>query len=327
MSARTQLCPYCDVRPRSSDDHIFPEFLGGQTTIRACKPCNDLFGHAFEGRVSSDFAPIAVMLRRGGLHSPRRVVWKCAMKKEGVDYDLDSDLQLTPSKPSIERDETGAIKRGVFANRQSAKSSIRGLEAQGKKLKLTPQAIGGIDISKLEFRLNIGMEVRRLAIKVAAAVSDHMGFSDGLIDKETREFLLGNTEKSNRVRFDYTRYANLEKIRSPLSHFAFVKGNGKTHNTYAIVQFYGLVQFYVLLSEGAFAYDDFAIAAALDVAEGYREHFEQTELLMFPVAQVNLSQWEFQRMQSDWMKKWNTEAQVVLQDDTRIVSLGLTDRV
>jgi len=34
MSAITQLCPYCDIRPRNSGDHIFPEFLGGRTTIR-----------------------------------------------------------------------------------------------------------------------------------------------------------------------------------------------------------------------------------------------------------------------------------------------------
>ncbi len=327
MSASIQLCPYCGIRPRTSDDHIFPEFLGGQTTTRACKPCNDLFGHAFEGRVSSDFAPIVVFLRRGGLRSPRLVVWKCAMKKEGVDYDLDSDLQMTPSKPSIERDETGAVKRGVFAGLQAAKSSIRGLEAQGKKLTLTPQTIEGIDIRNLEFKLSIGMEVRRLAIKLAVAAADHMGFSDELIDKETREFLLGSTTKSNRVRFNYTRHPDLEKIRPPLSHFVFVKGNGKTHNAYAIVQFYGLVQFYVLLNEGAFAQDDFAIAAALDVAKGYRERFEQTELLMFPVAPVHLGRWQFQQLQSDWMKKWNAEAQAVLQDDAKLVSLGLTDRV
>jgi hypothetical protein len=27
MSAITQLCPYCDIRPRNSSDQIFPEFL------------------------------------------------------------------------------------------------------------------------------------------------------------------------------------------------------------------------------------------------------------------------------------------------------------
>lgn len=245
------------------------------------------------------------------------------MKKDGVDYDLDSDLQLTPSKPSIERDETDAIKRAVFARVQAAKGFIRGLQAHGKKLRLTPQTVGGIDMRKVEYTLNIGVEVRRLAIKLAVAAADHMGFSDGLMDTETREFLLGNTEKSSRVRFDNTIHADIEKMRPPLSHIAFVKGNGKTKNAYAIVQFYGLVQFYVLLNVGAFADDDFAIAAALDVAKEYREHFDQTELLMLPVAPVHLDQ----QLQSDWMKKWNAEGQAVLQDDAKIASLRLTDRV
>src|SRR5712692_4725604 len=196
MSADIRLCPYCGVRPRSSDDHIFPEFLGGKTTIRVCKPCNDFFGHAFEGPVSNDFAPAVVMLRRGGLRSPRRVVWKRAIQKEGVDYNLDSDLQLTPTNPSIERDEKGSIKRAVFPGFRAARRFIRGQEAQGTKLKFTPQTIEGIDIRKLELKLNIGMEVRRLAIKLAIASADHMGFGDGLIDKQTMEFLLGSDEKS-----------------------------------------------------------------------------------------------------------------------------------
>ena len=327
MSADIQLCPYCGVRPRTSDDHIFPNFLGGKTTIRACKPCNDLFGHAFEGPVSNDFAPAVVMLRRGGLRSLRRVVWKRAIQKDGIDYDLDSDLQLTPTNPSIERDEKDSIKRAVFPGFQAARSFIRGQEAQGKKLKLTPQTIEGIDIRNVEFKLNIGMEVRRLAIKLAIASADHMGFGDQLIDNETREFLLGSAEKSSRVRIDFTRHEELEKIRPPLSHFAFVKGNGKTHNSYAIVQFYGLVQLYALLNEGAFTRDDFAIAAVLDIAKGYQERFEQTEPLMFPVAPVKLGHWESRQLQLEWMKKWNAEAQAVLQDDAKIISFGLSDRV
>jgi HNH endonuclease len=163
MPSDIQLCPYCGVRPRNSDDHIFPEFLGGKTTVRACKSCNDLFGHTFEGPVSNDFAPVVVTLRRGGLRPPRRAVWKHAIKKEGVDYDLDSDLQLSPSDPSIERDAEGSVKRAVFASLRAARSFIRGQEAQGRKLKSTPQTIEGTDIRKLEFKLKIGREVRRLA--------------------------------------------------------------------------------------------------------------------------------------------------------------------
>ncbi len=213
------------------------------------------------------------------------------------------------------------------SKRKEWTSFIRGQEAQGKRLKLTPQTIEGIDIGKLEFKLNIGMEVRRLAIKLAIAAAEHMGFSDGLIDKETREFLLGNTKNTTRVRLHLARHEALEKIRPPLSHFAFVKGNSQTHKSYAIVQFYGLVQLYVLLNDGAFARNDFAIIAVFDLAKGYAERFEQTELLAFPEAPIKLGHSEAQRLQLDWMKKWNAEAQAVLQDDAQIISSDLSDRV
>jgi len=318
MSANSQSCPYCRIRPRSSEDHVFPEFLGGKSTIRACKPCNDLFGHAFEGPVSNDFAPMVVMLRKGGLRPPRRAVWRRAVKRDGVDYDFDSDLNLSRSSPSIERDEKGSIKRAAFAGLQAAKSFIRGQEAIGKKLKLIPQTIKDIDMPRLEFRLNIGAEVRRLAIKIAIAAADRMGFSDGLIDEGTKEFLLGTADNTGRVRMDWTKHDELEKLRPPLSHFAFVKGNGQTHRSYAILQFYGILQLYAVLNDTAFAGNDFAIIAVLDPVQGYAERFEQADLLTFPEAPVKLGHWEFQRLKWEWMKKCNTEAQAVLQGDAKL---------
>lgn len=324
MPADTQLCPYCGVRPRNSDDHIFPEFMGGQTTIRACKPCNDLFGHDFEGPVSNDFASTVVMLRRGGLRSPRRVVWKRAIKREGIDYDLDSDLQMTPSNARIVRDEQGSIKQAVFPSRRAARGFIRGLEAQGKKLESTPHTTTGIDLRETRFTLNIGSEVRRLAIKIAIAAADHMGFGDGLVDSDAREFLLGRVQQSVRVRMDLVIHDSIEKKRPPLSHFVFVKGNGKTHNIYAIVQFYGLVQFWVLLNEGGFTRDDFAIAGVLDIAKEYREKFEQTELLLLPVPSVMMGYADVRKLQLEWMQKWNAEGAAVLEDSAKMIFLDIS---
>jgi hypothetical protein len=322
--ANTRLCPYCGIRPRDSDDHIFPEFMGGTTTIRACKPCNDLFGHEFEGPVSNDFAPTVVTLRRGGLHSPRRVVWKRATKREGVDYDLDSDLQMTPSDPRIERDEHGSIKHAVFANRKAASGFNRGQEAQGKTFRFTPQTITGIDMREVHFRVDIGREVRRLAVKIAIAAADYFGFGDGLVDSEAREFLMGRGPQSTRVRIDLVIHESIEKMRPPLSHFVFVKANGETHNIYAIVQFYGLVQFWVLLNGGGFTRDHFAISAVLDIAKGYQERFEQAALLLLPVPPVMMGYAEVHKLRLEWMNKWNTEGRAVLQDDAKIVSLDIT---
>jgi hypothetical protein len=171
---------------------------------------------------------------------------------------------------------------------------------------------------KLAFKLNISIEVRRLAVKIAIAAADHMGFSDGLVDEGTKEFLLGRAEKSDRVRLDFAQHEELEKLRPPLSHSVFVKGNSQTRTSYAIVQFYGLLQLYVLLNRGGFAGSDFAIMAFLDIAKGYTESFEQTELFRFPEAPVTQGYWEVHRLKFEWMKKFNKEAQAVLEDDAKL---------
>jgi hypothetical protein len=316
-----QLCPYCLSKPRSSDDHIFPAFLGGKTTVRACKPCNDLFGYTFESSVSNDLAPTVVMLRRAGLRSPRRVVWKRALKIEGKDYDLDSNLKLTPSIPSIERDNEGLIKGAIFPSRASAKSFICGQELLGKKLKATWRALEGIDLRRLNLAIRVGPDMRRLAIKMAIAATDLMGFPRDIADAECRGFLLGNIGATQRVRIDFDVHDKLEQLRRPLSHSIFVKGNSQTKKSYAIVQFFGLVQLYVLLNDGGFASSDFAISAVLDIAKEYVERFEKTELLLLPEAPTQLGYWKSQELKPKWLRKFNSEAQEVLQDDAKLIFL------
>jgi HNH endonuclease len=35
------MCPYCQGNLSNSDDHIFPQFLGGRATVKACLLCNN----------------------------------------------------------------------------------------------------------------------------------------------------------------------------------------------------------------------------------------------------------------------------------------------
>src|SRR5262249_19164001 len=102
-----QRCPYCDSRDRNSDDHIFSAFLGGTTTIRTCKQCNDLLGHSVEAAVSVDLAPVVIMLRKLGLISPKTVVWKSGFRDPatGLVYDIDSNLGARISNPVVSTDE------------------------------------------------------------------------------------------------------------------------------------------------------------------------------------------------------------------------------
>jgi hypothetical protein len=171
---------------------------------------------------------------------------------------------------------------------------------------------------KIKFDLNIGMEVRRLAIKTAVAAADHMSFSKGLLDEAARDFLLGISTTTDSVRIDLTIHEELEKLRPPLSHFVFVKGNSQTRTSYAIVQFYGVFQLYALLNRGKFAGNDFAIFAFLDVAKEYAEHFAQTELFKFPEVPVQIGYWKALELKAEWTKKFRSETKAVLLNEASL---------
>ena len=67
-------CPYCLVHPQDSDDHVFPDFLGGTRKVQSCTKCNNDFGGRFEGPVSQDLAPVIVFRSFSGYEHKRLVV-------------------------------------------------------------------------------------------------------------------------------------------------------------------------------------------------------------------------------------------------------------
>jgi hypothetical protein len=71
-STGAERCPNC-MPPYGifTDDHVFPQFLGGRRTIRICKKCNDTPGHAFEGKASKQLARIQISISHFGLDLAR----------------------------------------------------------------------------------------------------------------------------------------------------------------------------------------------------------------------------------------------------------------
>jgi hypothetical protein len=164
--------------------------------------------------------------------------------------------------------------------------------------------------------------MRRLAIKMAIATAELMGFRDNIVDDESRSFLLGQKGTTQQVRVDFAIHDKLEKLRPPLSHSVFVKGNGQTKKCYAIIQFYGLVQLYVMLNDGKFFGTDFAVLGLLNIAKKYAEHFAKTDLLMIPEPPMKLGHWKSLELKTKWLNKFNLEAKTVLQDDAKLISFN-----
>ncbi len=310
-----RICPYCARRPGNSDDHIFSQFLGATATIRACKQCNGTFGHSFEGALSSDLAPFVVFLRRAGLRPPRFVVWKRALKnpETEIEYDLDSELQLQPSYPKIERDEAGKPKRAVFGPQKSAAEFKRGLEAKGKKVRLKEEVIKDVPLTQAHFQLTVGDELRRLAAKLAVGTAHYLNHRDGILDPTTRTYLVEGRSAMGGppARMDFSTHVSLENLRPPLGHLVFVEGNSETRRCYAVVQFYGTIQLYVILNANGFHGSDFAILATLDPASGYKENFRHVDLFKLPEAPLQVSPAEYEAGLRSWQEKFNKQAESV----------------
>src|SRR3954470_8317283 len=85
-----ETCPYCGaVEFSPTQDHVFPQFLGGSRKIRCCKGCNDLFGHSFEGATAHQFNCFQVYISSWGI-SLRNTgkTWKRAHTEDGREYDF-----------------------------------------------------------------------------------------------------------------------------------------------------------------------------------------------------------------------------------------------
>jgi hypothetical protein len=176
-------CPYCDLRTSNSDDHVFPEFLGGSATIRTCKTCNDEFGHSFAGGVSTDLAPIVISLRRAGLRAPKTVLWRRAFKDaDGTEYDLHSNLRAQPSAPFIERDEVGNVKSALFHNEKMKRKFIASAEKKGKRVRVIEAPERTIRIPNLQFQLTTGLDLCRLAIKMALGTVRYLRSAVEILD-------------------------------------------------------------------------------------------------------------------------------------------------
>ncbi len=250
-------------------------------TIPACKICNDRFGHAIEGPVSRDLAPVIVILRTSGLVAPKLATWLRAYKdtETGIEYDLNSDLQARRSDPIVSRDEAGKMKEAFFHDEKMKRKFVAAAEKRGKKALVIDHPAETKSIPPLACKLTFGLELRRLAMKMAVALGNHVQSGNRLLDPTSRGFLLSESEEGTRTIRDVSVYHSLEEQRPPLSHLIYLEGNATNRHCYGVVQFYGLFQIYLTLNESSYDGSDFAALAILNPAMQYSETFKNVNSL------------------------------------------------
>jgi hypothetical protein len=314
------LCPYCRQRPRDSDDHIFSQFLGGRATIRCCSHCNNArFGGGFEGPVSKDLAPIIVFLTFSGLRPNRTFVHKKAWvdAATGLEYDLDSERQSTPTKTHVIRDNEGNVTKFIARSKKEANKLGRSLTRKGrsKGFKVTEET-RELHPEFSNTGIKIGTEIRQLAVKMCVGLTQRLVPHEEIIDSAIRTFLLDKAPERSPVRHFFRRFAVLDDLRPPLAHTIYVEGDPTTGRCYGVVQFFGILQFYVPL-RNEYKGTTFAVLGVLNVTNGQEEftHLEPLRLEEIPRItsfgdhQEGLAQWGSQL--NDQVRQAFGEASIV----------------
>lgn len=315
------ICPYCCKRFSSSEDtsdHIFPEFLGGRTTILACRDCNSKFGYGFEAKVSSDLSQLTVVLARCGLKPLRVVAWKRAFRDSttGLEYDLDTAGRARLSRPMIERGSQGKIKRATFpmATLLDAKRVERHADTLKRKGLAKEVRITRLDLTFKQpplnpLRLNIGPELRRLAVKMCAGITHLCNADNDTLEDGVRIYLLNPDSNYVPVRMAFFNYEVLEKLRPSLSHAVYIEGDSQAKRSYGVVQLYGAIQLYVVLNR-EYTGQSFSKMGFLDTRSG-KEKFRDVAPLNLPEAPQQISVEEYRNGITSWLDKVNSQVRTV----------------
>jgi len=247
-------CPYCNNEPSDSRDHIFPSFLGGSQTAQIGKKCNNKFGHFFEAKVFLNFIPFMIFLRIHRVPAPKYVIWKDAIIHDGKSYNIDSNLVATPYKPEVTKDFKGRI-INTFGSRSFQKGIINFFKKNNVKYDVVDKSILNFKIPEFKFTFQLDRNIRMLCVKMCVGLLRYLA-----PDKELFSY---KKIDDYEVLYDFRYHNEVEELKVPLSHLIVVESNKKKKSCYGIVQFYGILQFYIDLSDRYFG-DDFCFIGSLD---------------------------------------------------------------
>lgn len=260
-------CPYCEPPYTTfTDDHIFPQFLGGRRTIRVCKGCNSTFGHSFEGKASQQIKRLQVFISHFGLDlGDNPGLWPSSLTVEDVEYDLvsgPSGAQYRLSKPVIRRDGGGRIIGGQARSRSEANKIAKGMIESGnaKTVEISEQVGATFDDVKLNVDSSFDDDLFRFATKLAAAVLVDSGYRELVASSDIPSYLHGRA--AWRTSVAYCDVDSLHKIKPPLAHTVYVELGPVS---YAVVLIFGYKKIFVPLPSKLPAR---AILASLDPITG-----------------------------------------------------------
>jgi hypothetical protein len=244
-----ETCPYSPPPyEKFTDDHIFPQFLGGRRTVRVCKQCNDRFGHNFEGPASRQIKRLQVFISHFGLDLTRTpATWPAAVVIGDDTYDLrpgPEGAQYFLSKPSFTKDAEGNLIGGKARSVSEAKQITAGLIKSGKakEIEIFTGPDKPIDDVSLAGSFSFGDDLYRTGTKMTANVLIAFERAPVVTESGIPSYLHGQGNWLTTPA--YCDVGPIRDLRSPLSHTIYVE-LGKI--SYGIVLIFGFQKIFVPL--------------------------------------------------------------------------------
>jgi HNH endonuclease len=266
QSQSNQICPYSDPPfGEFTDDHIFPEFLGGRRSIRVCRDCNSRFGHSFEAKAAQQMKRMQVFVSHFGLDLTRTAAtWPSALEIGGVTYDLKSrptGVQYELARPVILRDAAGEIIGGRARSRSEAVRAMEGLVRKAKAKRYEIEEVSGeiLNDVKLNVDLSYNEDLYRFSAKLAGNAAVAMGREALIKSSGIARYLHGDQTLAPSIANCDT--SAIRNLRPRLSHTIYIEFGQDSH---AFVILFGGMQIYVPLP----AADVGAILGFLDPVTG-----------------------------------------------------------
>ncbi len=260
-------CPYShSPYGEFTDDHIFPQFLGGRRTVRICRNCNSTFGHSFEGRASRQLKRLQVFISHFGFDlSKNPAIWPSALVIADQTYDLMSGsdgTQYQLAKPTILRDKDGRIIGGKARSRREAKNIADAIVASSKtkEIEISPAPHEVLEDITLTAPFSLDDDLYRFATKLAAAVVIASGRQQLISSSGIPAYLHG--QGSWPASPAYCDVRAVRDLRPPLSHTVYVELG---QHSYAIVLIFGYMKLFVPMPPSATA---LGLLATLDPITG-----------------------------------------------------------
>jgi len=279
-------CAYCgESTTDPSVDHIFPQFLGGERTIHACRSCNSKFGHTFEGKVADALEPIYVQLAYWGVPLvARQRWWRSAYCVEGATLDLavgSQGLLARSSHPIIIKDGAGSVTAAYFERERDLELFQRVTERRKPDAQWIPdEKRVTTNLKGLRWSLELGPCLQQMALKMCVAAST-------LLPNLQHEDRVSATRSLREIPSGphdcVAQYMHLiEAItakRPALAHTLYVEHDGV--RAQGFVEFFGTFPLFINLCHQSERLGRDAILGYLDpVSED--EHFEMVEPIGLP---------------------------------------------